>query len=423
MNRTWRLVLVAGTSVLAIAWVLILTSAIAADVPPDWCVTEAGEGDEVHTMCVPEEWDGGLILWAHGTVFPSDPITISHIYLPGMELSLPDIASRLGYAFAASSYSKNGYAVESGIEDTHMLYQRFVASYGEPTYTYILGASEGGIITVKLMEDYPTLFDGGLALCGPLGGYHEAVPDGADFRVIFDVFFPDVLPGDAMNVPPDAWQYWETGGPDTEQGYLYDIEDAIQDYPQRTAQLYSVTRACTDLQDPQTMTDTATLLLSYSIFATNDMLETLGGNPYDNRSTWYHGSYWDGWLNLKVDRFEADQAAVEELMRFAPTGDIEAPLVTLHTTCDPLVPFRHELMYWKLAQSQGNLDKLLVLPIQRYGHCAFEVRELLFAFAALVYQTEGQLPTLSRFEGVDTGNLPEWVTTFESQIDLQPSSQ
>jgi hypothetical protein len=32
---------------------------------------------------------------------------------------------------------------------------------------------------------------------------------------------------------------------------------------------------------------------------------------------------------------------------------------------------------------------------------------------------EGHLPALSQFEEVDVNNLPEWVTTFESQVDFQ----
>jgi len=118
-----------------------------------------------------------------------------------------------------------------------------------------------------------------------------------------------------------------------------------------------------------------------------------------------------------VDRFAADPDAVKELRRFDPTGDIEAPLVTLHTTCDELVPFWHELIYWQLAQSQGDADQLLVLPSHQCGHCTFEVRELLLAFAALVYRVEGHLPPLGRFKSVDTGNLPRWLTTFEPQMD------
>lgn len=327
----------------------------------------------------PKRVGRGLILWAHGTVFPNEPITISHIYLPGIELSLPDIAGRLGYAFAASSYSKNGYA----------------------------------------METYSDTFDGGLALCGPLRIYYRAVPEGADFRVVLDYFFPEVLPGDAMNVPEDAWRYWKTPGPGPSQGYCCDILDAIEGRPWRAGQLFNVTKVCTDQENPDSKPDSATLQLSCSIHATNDMLDTLGGNPYDNQSTWYQGSRCDWCLNLGVDRFAADPEAVDEIRRFDSTGDIEVPLVTLHTTCDPLVSFRHELIYWHLAQSQGNTDKLLVLPIQRHGHCTFEVRELLLAFAALVYQVEGRLPPLSRFESVDPNNLPEWVTTFEPQMDFQ----
>jgi hypothetical protein len=61
MGRAWRFVWVTAASASAIG--LVLTLALrwktTADVPPDWCITEPGEGDEVHTICIPKEWDGG----------------------------------------------------------------------------------------------------------------------------------------------------------------------------------------------------------------------------------------------------------------------------------------------------------------------------------------------------------------------------
>ena len=43
--------------------------------------------------------------------------------------------------------------------------------------------------------------------------------------------------------------------------------------------------------------------LWYNVFATNDAVSKLGGNPYGNRGRWYFGSSNDLRLNLLVRRF------------------------------------------------------------------------------------------------------------------------
>jgi hypothetical protein len=60
------------------------------------------------------------------------------------------------------------------------------------------------------------------------------------------------------------------------------------------------------------------------------------------------------------------------------------PTVTLHTTCDPLVPYWHEQVYHLLA-ARKHRDRLLVQQsVNRFGHCEFQASEVLHAFSGLV---------------------------------------
>ena len=82
------------------------------------------------------------------------------------------------------------------------------------------------------------------------------------------------------------------------------------------------------------------------MFATSDAKAKLGGNPYDNSRRLYLGSGNDFWLNLLVDRYHADPAALAAIEAdYQTSGKLAAPLVTLHTTADPIVPYWHEPLY------------------------------------------------------------------------------
>jgi hypothetical protein len=67
------------------------------------------------------------------------------------------------------------------------------------------------------------------------------------------------------------------------------------------------------------------------------------------------------------------------------------PLISLHTSRDPVVPFFHEGL---LAQSDEG-PWLLQRKVERYGHVAFSVDELMANFSDLVaWSASGQKPAL-----------------------------
>jgi hypothetical protein len=75
--------------------------------------------------------------------------------------------------------------------------------------------------------------------------------------------------------------------------------------------------------------------------------------------------------------------------------------VTLHTTRDPGVPYRHELIYFNRAALRNNDDLLTVLPVDRAGHCEFTAAEVLGGLAALLFEADSDL-VLALVEHLDT---------------------
>lgn len=365
--------------------------------PPECQPGQLPTGDRQYPVqliliCLPPiGWNGQLVVYAHGYVRPQEPLRLPFDELTlqdanGQAVFAPAVLLSRGFAFATTSYRKNGYAIKQGGKDLQALVKHFnaqVASH-RADKVFIVGGSEGALIATMLVERHPDTYAGGLALCGPVGGSPFQIKYLGDFRVVFDYFFPDVF-AFGFHVPPDAFEDWESV-------YVPAITQAILGHPSATDQLFDVTRAARDTGDPESTITTALGVLRYSIFGTNELATTAGGTSYDNRVTLYHGSNHDVALNREVERVKSNRQARRYLRRFyQTTGELERPLITLHTLHDPIVPFTHELLYLGLVTLSGNLDNVTILPVDRYGHCNFTVEEVLSAFTLLLLQSGGDV--------------------------------
>jgi len=125
-------------------------------------------------------------------------------------------------------------------------------------------------------------------------------------------------------------------------------------------------------------------LLWYNVFSTEDAQVRLGGQPYDNSTRVYAGSPDDAALNDGVARFTADPAARAAIQRFETSGQLTRPVVTMHTTGDPIVPVLHQSLYADKVEAAGATALLQEESFGRYGHCTFQQAELVSAFGALV---------------------------------------
>ena len=342
--------------------------------------------DQLILICIPPNWNGQLVMYAHGYVPNQLPLAlpVNELFLPDGAF-IPGMLFSQGFAFATTSYHKNGYAVEQARKDLNDLIKHFktLVPPGSLQKVFLIGASEGGEIAALMIEHFPDKYAGALALCGPIGGGPYQVQYLSDFRVVFDYFFPDVFPFGVKDIPANAFVNWDT--------YMQTIAAALVSDPATTAQLYNVSGAALDSQDPTSTVETAVRILFYNIWGTNDLLATAGGMPYDNQGTVYSGSFDDAALNAGVERIQSDGRARAYMRRFyQTTGELHRPLVTLHNTLDPVVPFQHEQIYSGLAAQAGSSNFLTVIPVARYDHCNFGLQEVAGAFGLLVQQASAQ---------------------------------
>jgi pimeloyl-ACP methyl ester carboxylesterase len=335
-------------------------------------------------MPPPGDWNGDVVIFAHGYVPTTMPVDIpwSQMELPG-GLTLPALTNSLGYAFATTSYSENGLAVVQGVIDILDLVEVFNTTVGTPNHIYLVGASEGGLVTTLAVERHPGVFAGGMAMCGPIGDFRGQVNYWGDFRVLFDYFLPGALPPSPVNIPQYVIGNWD-------DNYAPHILAALSANPFPVEQLMSVSQAPYDPTKLGTVGETVLGVLWYNAFATNDAIEKLRGQPFDNQSRVYLGSSNDQLLNQTVERFTADKLALNRIdKKYETSGELKRPLIVLHTTADPIVPAWHAALYTDkvLANNKGGLYQSVIVP--RYGHCSFTLDEILSSFGWLV-QHAGQ---------------------------------
>jgi pimeloyl-ACP methyl ester carboxylesterase len=334
-----------------------------------------GDGPALYRTCYPQTWNGDLIVYAHGYVEPDAPLQIIDNVVGGTSVS--GFATQLGYAFATTSFRANGLIADEAAEDVVELEATVRSLYDpDPAHVFLVGVSEGALVSALAIERHPSTFAGGLAVCGPIGNFERQIDYFDDFRVIFDFFFPGVLPGSLVDVPPALRQQWNSV-------YVPAVANALAADPVAAGQLLSVTGAPIDPTDLQTVGETVIGILWYNVFGTADAQARLGGQPYDNIGRVYQGSIDDDALNQGVARFGADAAARAAIGRFETTGQISVPVVTMHTSGDPTIPFEQQALYGAKVAAKGASGLLDQTDIDRYGHCSFTAGELLAGFTRL----------------------------------------
>ena len=117
---------------------------------------------------------------------------------------------------------------------------------------------------------------------------------------------------------------------------------------------------------------------------------------FDNATYPYHSALLPApvvdHVNATVARYTAAADAERWLQHYGEAdGDLRMPVLSLHTTRDPVVPEFHEP---RLLAADGG-PWLLQREMARYGHCQFTVDELMTQFEALVTcSTTGQKPAI-----------------------------
>ena len=344
---------------------------------------QGASGSAQYVVYMPQPascFNGTVILFAHGYVPVGSPAGtwLSQLQLPN-GTSLPALVNQLGFGFAASGFSKDGLAVVQGIQDTKALVNVLYGLGIPAARVFITGASEGGLVTAKSVESDPT-YAGGLAVCGPIGGFQQQINYLGDARVLFDYFFPGILGArwtySNITIPTDLMTNWTSV-------YEPAIRHAVSSNPLATLQYLSTSNIPIGLSSSN-VADAIVSALWYNVFATNDAVSTLHGNPYDNIGRVYKGSFNDSKLNAQVARFGADSAALTQIGNYETSGLLLSPLVTVHTTADPQVPFWQETLYRTKVASHNELSELNQIPVLAFGHCNISATDAEVALALLL---------------------------------------
>jgi pimeloyl-ACP methyl ester carboxylesterase len=243
-----------------------------------------------------------------------------------------------------------------------------------------VGHSLGAAAVQMLAEKFPGRYDGTLAMCGLLGGGIPEVEYLGHVRVLFDAYFPGVLPGDLLDVPSVSF----APGEPLFNAVVLALQQGF--FAPGAPTLAFAAAANLPFTSPQEIIVGALQAIGFNFRFGNDLLaRTHGHSFFDNIDTVYPLAV-DG----VVRRYAATADAVNYLRHYySPSGAIASPMLTLHTTRDPLVPLFHEAIYASVAPAEWLVQR----TVNRFGHCAFDQREVLAAFDDLVlWVSEGTRP-------------------------------
>jgi hypothetical protein len=332
------------------------------------------QGGAGYRIEVPQNWNGELVLYAHGFRGGGLELTVSN----------PPIRRYLiehGFAWAASSYASNGYDVTQGVKDMHDLGTRFSGLVANPSRVYFTGTSMGGHITGVAIEQYPNAYDGAMPMCGVMGD-----------NKLFDYFVENHLTAHVLaglDVPfPFPPDYPATIVPQIRAAFGAPFPSVLTPLGQTYA---SVVENLSGGDRP--MFDPA---FRFSGTGGNFLLAQGAGGGDGTRTnvdTVYQIdadpalSPEEIALNAGVRRIDLDpQARHKEGLAGVPAiaGTFRIPVLSMHTLGDLFVPFSMEQIYARRAAENGAADRLVVRAIRDINHCGFNTAEMERGFADLV---------------------------------------
>ncbi len=351
---------------------------------------------------IPADWNGELVMWAHGYRGTGTVLFFNPEELPFREYLLEN-----GYAWAMSTYSRNDYDVEAGIVDTNKLRKYFRSTIAKPERTYIAGVSMGGHITAATVEIYRRAYDGALPVCGVVGDFELF-----DFFLDFNVAAQQIALGTSQFPVDPAYPVT------TAQTIKAELEAVPGGWPvvlnedgERFKQLVEL-RSGGDRPNfdeawffwnsfPESGSGIPGNFL-FDLGSGDGTLPGREGSVVKNIDVFYHVDLDPGYsgyerlLNRTITRVRPDRGARRYMgVQNVPAvrGRMRIPVLTMHNLGDLFVPYHNEVVYAQETAARGNSHLLVQRAIRGVGHCGFTVSEYETAFADLVNWVEtGERP-------------------------------
>ena len=401
-----------------------------------------------YVIDVPADWNGTVLLYSHGYVPDGVPNPARNAPSDAVRTALLDA----GYAQIGSSYPETGWVLERALPAQLATLDVFRDRFGKPRRTIAWGTSLGGMITTGLAERYGHRFPGTLSMCGlQQGGV-------ANWNNTLDPLFAIrtlLAPGSStplVRLPDQPAAFASIAA-------LTAALDVAQATPQGRARIALAAAlhnipAWTDANQPEPAPgdyDTAQLnqfgVLHLTIFVglswRQEAEEHAGGNMSWNTRVDYarmlarssiraevEALYAGAGLSLADDlatlaaapRIGADPAAVGYMVRnISFGGRLTRPMLTIHTTGDPLVPVQVQHAYDDAVDDAHRSALLRQAYVHRGGHCTFTTGEMLAALRTLERRVSS-----GRWSGTDPAALNQLAavldpTTTPAYVDYRPA--
>ena len=349
---------------------------------------------------VPANWNGKLVMYAHGYRGTGAALTVSP----------PSIRRHLiqqGYAWAASSYSRNYYDVRAGVEDTNKLANQFNAitaaagrTLAAPSRIYITGHSMGGHVTGAAIEAEAaatavnkTTYHGAVPMCGVMGDAE-----------LFNQFSAVQVTAQALAGLP---RYPTANWADISALVTGTLFTTFPSVPNGTAGarfktvLQNITGGPRPLFDQGLAFGGSFPSMWGALGGDGTISGILNKSMLDTRSYTYRidgDTAATDALNaavLKLTPADGANRLRRDGLRWIPAvnGEFKIPVVSIHTLGDLFVPFSMQQVYRQRAEAKGNGAWLVQRAIRGASHCDFTVAEQVAAFEAMVaWERDGVKP-------------------------------
>jgi len=352
---------------------------------------------------VPAQWNGTLCLFSHGygEFGPGGPADAA-----GSPRTRETLL-RLGYALAASTYAREGWAIASSVQDQIDVIEEFHTRIGTPDVVIAWGRSMGGLVTAAFAQLAPDAVDAAVPMCASLAGPIPMLNQGLDGAFALSTLAGRHIPlvGDRL----DDRARWEVGR-DMVQGALQDptgrarfaLAAAVSQMPTWTDG--DMDGIVSDSPEPAPGDHEAALhnqakvfhFAAFSprldmerraggVFSWNDGVDyaaQLAASGFSDIVSWAYeraGASLDDDLARLADapRISADPAAVAAMEQdLTPDGGLGIPVLTVSLTGDYAPTVTQTAAYRDVVADAGNADLLRQAFVRGPGHCAFSTAEI-----------------------------------------------
>ena len=339
---------------------------------------------------LPQQWNGELVLWAHGFRGLNDEGTGYSDRMTFDEIPARDVIIGQGYGWATSTYRVNGYVPGVGVDDLLKVKDRVSEIARAPSRTYIAGGSMGGATAQLMAQEFPQEIAAALAFCPAMGNIWVV-----DYLVAWHALAHYLIGAPPEQMDVSGLIEWSAalGVSDSTGLHLSATGEQfaalIKDFTggdrwgfaEGLRQQWNISFALGAVLWPDIVAS-APLSPGQVIAVSNTQ------PPADTRQHVYSAGPDAGIdldrLNAEVIRAASSDARRRDPGIGLPSGELKVPTLSMMTTGDLFTPIHLVRDYQRLVTDAGYAQNLVVQPVRRAGHCTFSDSESLGAFTSIV---------------------------------------